>query len=115
MLIEEIQKICESLKGTTQDIKWENHLCFSIGGKIYLISSPDQFPVTASFKVTDEDFTALTEREGIFPARYLARYKWVQVDDINRLSTREWEQLINKSYQLVFSKLPARLKKEISQ
>lgn len=114
MTLEDLQKICKNLKGTTQDIKWEDHLCFNVGGKIYLVTSPDNVPVTASFKTSDEDFAELTERDGLFPARYLARYKWVQLDDINRLSSDEWIKYINRSYKLVFEKLTAKLKKEIN-
>lgn len=52
-------------KGVTTDIKWKDHLCFNIGEKIFLITSPDNLPLTASFKVSDEDFLTLSEREGI--------------------------------------------------
>lgn len=113
MTIEELQQLCSTLKGTTQDIKWEDHLCFSVGKKIYLITSPDLTPPTASFKTSENDFAILTEREGIFPARYLARYKWVQLDDLNRLNLAEWKQYLHQSYELVFEKLPAKTKKEI--
>jgi predicted DNA-binding protein (MmcQ/YjbR family) len=115
MNISDIQDICLPLPGTTQDIKWEDHLCFNVGEKIYLITSPDQVPHTASFKASDKDFVELTEREGFTPARYLARYKWVQVDDINRLSGAEWEEYILKSYQLVFSKLPEKVRRFIDR
>ena len=114
MNITDLQAISAKLKGTTQDIKWEDHLCFNVGAKMYLITSPDQLPVSASFKASDEDFMTLCEREGIEPARYLARYKWVQVDDINRLSHAEWEKYLQNSHQLVFSKLPAKIRKEIA-
>lgn len=36
MTIEELMKICNKLKGTTTDIKWEDHLCFNVGEKISL-------------------------------------------------------------------------------
>ena len=114
MTIEDLQNICLSLKGTTQDIKWEDHLCFNVDSKIYLITSPDNIPLTASFKASGEDFIALTEREGIFPARYLARYKWVQLDDIKRLTQDECEKYIRRSYELVFDKLKRTIKKEIT-
>lgn len=52
-------------KGVTTDIKWKDHLCFNIGEKIFLITSPESLPLTASFKVSDEDFLTLSEREGI--------------------------------------------------
>ena len=115
MNTEELQKICLKLKGTTQDIKWEDHLCFNVGQKIYLITSPDNLPVSASFKTSEDDFISLKEREGITPARYLARYKWLQVDDINLLSAEEWRTYIQKSYELVFDKLPVKIKKQINE
>lgn len=113
MSIEELRKICKTFPGVTEDIKWEDHLCFSIGGKMFLITSTGPAPQSASFKVDDETFGLLTDRPGFIPAPYLARYKWVQVDDIGRLSKREWKQFAEESYRLIVSKLPAKVKKEI--
>lgn len=113
MSIEELREYCLTLKGTTEDIKWEDHLCFCIGEKMYLVTAPDHVPVSASFKVTDEDFEALTaSREGIIPAPYMARNKWVRIDDISRFSTEEWKKYATESYELIKSKLPAKLRKE---
>jgi len=113
MNIEDIQSICKKLKGATQDIKWEDHLCFNIGGKMFLVTSPDTVPHSASFKVNDEDFDHLTTKQGFKPAPYLSRYKWIFVDDIKRLTRKQWEAYIAKSYQLISSKLPAKTKKSI--
>lgn len=113
MTVEELQLICNDLKGVTQDIKWDDHLCFNVGEKMFLITSPDHFPVTASFKADDEDFEALCSKESFIPAPYLARYKWVQVEDITRLSLQEWTSYIGKSYELIFQKLPTRIRKQI--
>lgn len=113
MNIEDLQQICEQLKGVTQDIKWENHLCFNICDKMFLITSPDTVPHSASFKVTEEDFEELCNREGFIPAPYLARYKWVHLDNISRLSKREWQKYIKQSYELVYSKLPAKMKNKL--
>lgn len=109
MTIEQIQEICHKLPHTTTDIKWENHLCFNIGGKMYLILGMDEIPVNASFKVSEENFIELQEREGCKPAPYLARYKWIAVDDINRFSKKEWETLLRESYELILSKLPKKV------
>ena len=113
MTIEDIQLICEAFAGTTEDIKWENHLCFNVGGKMFLVTAPDSIPHTASIKVSDEDFELLIQREGITPAPYLARYKWVHLDDINRFSKQEWEQYAKQAYEIIYAKLPAKAKKEI--
>jgi predicted DNA-binding protein (MmcQ/YjbR family) len=114
MTVQDIQLICKKFKGMTQDIKWEDHLCFNIGGKMFLITSPDTVPVTASFKVLDEDFEVLSSRPGIKPAPYLARYKWLHADDLNRLSKKEWEHYLRIAYQLVASKLPSKIKAELN-
>jgi len=111
--LEDLKSICEKLAGTTTDIKWENHLCFNVGGKIYLITSPDQIPPSASFKVREEDFDELSEREGIDQARYFAKRQWVSVDDIGRLSRAEWKQYITSSHELVASKLTRKKRLEL--
>jgi predicted DNA-binding protein (MmcQ/YjbR family) len=113
MSIEEIQTICNNLPAVTEDIKWEDHLCFNIGGKMFLVTSPDSVPSSASFKVPDEAFEVLASREGFMPAPYMARYKWVHLDNINRLSPREWKQHITDSYHLIAGKLPKKVRKEL--
>jgi predicted DNA-binding protein (MmcQ/YjbR family) len=113
MTIDEIQQICKKHKGVTEDIKWEDHLCFNVGGKMFLITAPDNVPCSASIKVSDERFEEISSREGFMPAPYLARYKWVWMDDIKRLSKKQWQEYIRTAYELVGSKLPAKVKKEI--
>jgi predicted DNA-binding protein (MmcQ/YjbR family) len=113
MTIEDLQNICKKLKGMTEDIKWENHLCFNVGEKMFLVTSPDAIPHSASFKVADEEFDELSQQEGFMPAPYLARHKWVHLDDINRLSKKQWEYYIEQSYRLVASKLPVKIKNKL--
>lgn len=113
MNLEIISELCKELNGVTTDIKWEDHLCFNIGGKMFFITSLDQQPTSASFKVDPADFDELTEQEGIIPAPYLARYKWVRIDDIERLSKEDWRKHIQTSYKLVASKLTKKLQKEL--
>jgi predicted DNA-binding protein (MmcQ/YjbR family) len=113
MSIEEIQSICKNLPAVTEDIKWDNHLCFNVGDKMFLVTSPDSVPCSASFKVPEETFEVLAAREGFMPAPYMARYKWVHLDDINRLSPREWHRYITGSYQLIAGKLPKKRRREL--
>ncbi|HVG41399.1 MAG TPA: MmcQ/YjbR family DNA-binding protein [Chitinophagaceae bacterium] len=35
MDIEEIQKLCPDFLSATEDIKWDNDLVFSVGGKMF--------------------------------------------------------------------------------
>ncbi len=113
MNLENLQAICNQLPGTTTDIKWEDHLCFNVGEKMYLVTAPDAVPVSASFKVSDEDFASMCELPGIIPAPYMARNKWVRIDDISRLSKTEWEVLLKQSYTLIASKLTVKLRREL--
>jgi predicted DNA-binding protein (MmcQ/YjbR family) len=113
MTIEDLQSICQKLPGTTTDIKFERHLCFNVGEKIYLITSPDDLPANASFKVSEEDFVELTEREGIEQARYFAKRQWVTVQDISLLEREEWESYIRRSFALVAAKLTKKKRAEL--
>jgi predicted DNA-binding protein (MmcQ/YjbR family) len=113
MTVEDIQSICKNYRGVTEDIKWEDHLCFNVGGKMFLITAPDAVPCSASIKVSDEAFEEISAMEGFMPAPYLARYKWVWMDDINRLSKKQWQAFIDTAYAEVASKLSAKLRRQL--
>ena len=104
MNVETLRKVCLSFPGVTEGMKWENDLAFMIGEKMFCVTSFEE-PFKCSFKVPDEDFGELTTREGIIPAPYLARAKWVLASNEAGLSKQEWEQHLKKSYELIASKL----------
>lgn len=101
-----------SLPGAIEGIKWEDHLCFMVGEKMFCITGLHD-NTNVSFKTTDEDFEGLCEREGIIPAPYMARNKWVAVEQRNKLKPKEWEHYIRQSYELIKSKLPKKLRESI--
>jgi len=115
MTIAEIREICLTFPAVTEDIKWENHLCFNIGGKMFLVTAPDNVPVSASFKTSDEDFSALPNRAGFIPAPYMSHNKWIFVDDINRFAKKDWEKYLRKSYDLILSKLSLKFQKGVAE
>jgi predicted DNA-binding protein (MmcQ/YjbR family) len=47
---------------------------------------------------------------GFKPAPYVAKYKWVWIEDINKMKRTDWRKYVSQSYDLVKSKLPAKLK-----
>ncbi len=49
-------------------------------------------------------FAELVEREGIVPAPYVGRYKWVLVEDLEVLSWTELTELLRASYEMVTAK-----------
>ena len=80
---------------------------------MFCVTSADSSEGGISFKCTPEKFAELIEREGIEPAAYVGRYKWVHIDDMTAVPHTEVEALIGASYQLVFDKLPPKIKKSI--
>ncbi|MDB5967636.1 MAG: MmcQ/YjbR family DNA-binding protein [Hydrocarboniphaga sp.] len=112
---QQLDKLCLALPGTTIDIKWGNERVYSIGAKMYLLT-PEEITTTARlfFKVPDELFLAITDQPGVVPAPYLARAKWVMVEDAGRHKRRWIEQQIRTSYELVFAKLTKKAKASIS-
>jgi predicted DNA-binding protein (MmcQ/YjbR family) len=115
MDIATLQSLCLSFPSVTQDVKWEDHLCFNVGGKMFLITSPDHVPVSASLKVADDEFEELSARPGCNPAAYLARYKWIYVTDIGAFTASEWQRLARKSYDLVRAKLPKKVQQGLGE
>jgi predicted DNA-binding protein (MmcQ/YjbR family) len=69
-------------------------------------------PLTVSFKVRDDEFDELSNSPGMRPAPYVARYKWVLVEEVNTLSRKEWAHYVKQSYELVKAKLPKKLARE---
>jgi predicted DNA-binding protein (MmcQ/YjbR family) len=108
MNVEQLRKLCLSLPNTTEDVKWDNDLCFLIGEKMFCVTGLEG-PFSTSFKVKDEEFNELTEIDGIIPAPYLARYKWVLVENPGSLTKKEWDYYISKSYEMIKLKLPKKI------
>ena len=113
MNVDDIQAICKKMVAVTEDIKWGHDLVFSIGGKMFCVVGLDQLPTTASFKVRDDQFEEMCSRDGFKPAPYVARYKWVWIDDTNKMNKTVWKQFIMQSYELVKAKLPAKIRKQL--
>jgi predicted DNA-binding protein (MmcQ/YjbR family) len=111
MDIEAIRSICKELPAVTEGVKWGNDLCFMVGEKMFCVTSLGT-PLQVSFKVTDEEFDEISNSPGIIPAPYVARYKWVLVEDVTRLNKKLWKHFITQSYTLVKSKLS---KKKLEQ
>jgi predicted DNA-binding protein (MmcQ/YjbR family) len=111
---EQLREFCLEFPHATEDIKWGADLCFSVGAKMFAVTGVDSNG-TLSFKCTPETFAELTERDGIIPAPYVARYHWVRVEKPDALAESQLKDLISKSYQLVFDKLPPKLRKTLAK
>ena len=55
----------------------------------------------------------MCNRPGFKPAPYVAKYKWVLIEDISKMKKSEWKKYLQQSYELVKNKLSARLRKQL--
>ena len=112
---ESIQRFCLSFPHATENLQWGDDLCFKVGGKIFAAISLRSIPQPMSFKCTPEKFAELVEQDGIDPAPYSARYHWVALEQFNALSEKELKALLRNAYDLVFEKLPKKLKAQLEK
>jgi len=113
MNLKKAKDFCRTLPGATEDLKWGDNRVFSVGAKMFAVMDDDDAARAISFKVDDERFLELTDRPGIIPAPYLARVKWVKVEDLSKLPDAEAKALLKRAHELVFAKLSKKLQREI--
>ena len=113
MNLAKAMRLCRAFPGATEEIKWGDVLVYCVGGRMFAATDNTDAPRRISFKVDDDIFLGLTGRPGIVPAPYLARARWVRVDDLATLSDAEAAQLLACAYELVFARLTKKLQREI--
>lgn len=104
MNIDGLRSFCLGFADAKEKLQWGEELCFKVGGKIFAILSLSSVPPTLTCKSDPEAFAELTEREGIVPARYVGRYKWIMLESLDAVSASELKDLVARSYALVTSK-----------
>lgn len=114
MNIEQLRDFCMALPGATEEVKWGNGLCFSVGKKMFAVTGVENGDAGLSVKTTPDKFAEFIERQGIRPADYVARYHWVTIEEQTAVTDSELQQMIRESYEMVFDKLPAGIKKAVS-
>lgn len=114
MNVAAILKYCSTLPAATHDVKWGADQVYSVGGKMFCVAFENaEGKGNVSFKVDDDLFLQYTDREGFIPAPYMARNKWVQVQDLKKVSDAELKNLIKRSHALVAMKLTKKLRGEL--
>lgn len=112
MDIEILRALCLKMPKATETIKWEHNLVFAVGGKMFCITHFEG-PSVFSVKVPAESYDEWTATPGIIPAPYLARAKWIQVQQPEKFSLTELEALVRESYKLVVASMPKKMKNEL--
>jgi predicted DNA-binding protein (MmcQ/YjbR family) len=116
MDVESLRTYLLSFPAVTETMQWGDNLVYwvadkAIGGKMFALAnlSPKSGPVLA-FSAGPERFAELLEREGIFPAPYLARAHWVALERWDALPASELKELLAHARNRVYDKLPRRTK-----
>ncbi len=104
------EKAALALPGAGLSIKWGDHRTFVVGEKMFAMLSGPEGPKIMSFKCSDMSYALLIEREGIIPAPYMARAKWVQLTDARALTDADIRGYLAEAHRIIASKLPKRLR-----
>ena len=114
MEVESVREYCLSFPHVTENMQWGNDLVFKIAGKMFtVISLEEVLAHCMSFKCTPEKFAELTERNGIVPAPYVARYHWVALETFDAIKDKELKALVRNSYDMVRARLPQRVQAQL--
>jgi predicted DNA-binding protein (MmcQ/YjbR family) len=105
MNLERLRRHCLSFPAATEQIQWGSDVVFKVGGKMFAVAATEPAGHVLSFKCSDEGFAELLEQDGIVPAPYLARARWVALERFDALGDREIEARIAEAYALAFAKL----------
>lgn len=105
-----LRELCLSFPHATEQIQWGSDLLFKVGGKMFAATPLEPARVCLSFKASPETFAELTERPNIIPAPYLARAQWVALETRDAIALGELAPLLRESYDMVFAKLPKKLR-----
>lgn len=91
-----------SLPGATLSIQWGDDHVYKVGGKMFAVMrAPDAKDQIISFKASDDSFAILTQQEGIIPAPYLQRARWVRLDRLNRMKPTELKAYLTRAHAIV--------------
>ena len=92
----------------------------SLGGRDHyfddeycLIAPPDHSVGRVCFKCPPEHYDALSRAEGFRPAPYLARAKWVALDDPAILTAAETKAYLRRAHAVIAAALPKRKRAEL--
>ncbi|HEY4837534.1 MAG TPA: MmcQ/YjbR family DNA-binding protein [Candidatus Acidoferrales bacterium] len=114
MNIEWVRQHCLSHPHTIEQIQWGSDLLFKVGGKMFAGVPLEPARVWLTLKADPEEFPELIERQGVIPAPYLARAKWIAIETERALPRAEVLRLVSKSYELVFANLTKKLQEELT-
>src|SRR5512139_372501 len=114
MTPKQIDAFCGKLPAATRTVQWEGVVVFKVGGKMFcLIAPPNHSVGRICFKCPAEHYEALSRSPGFRPAPYLARAKWVALDDPKILTPLETKAYIKRAHAVIAAALPKKKQAEL--
>jgi len=107
---------CQGFQGVSHVEQWGGASVWKVGGKIFAICSKwgagrhDKI----SFKCSDLTYSILCEQPGIIPAPYLARSKWVQIQNREAMNGHDIKAYIKAAHEIITGKLTKAKRKELN-
>jgi len=107
-----IRSFLLGLPHVAETMQWGANLVFwagdkAIGGKMFALANLDtDGRAVIAFCAGQERYSELLEREGIFPAPYLARAHWVAVERWDVFRPAEWKEELTAAHAIVAARLP---------
>ncbi len=110
----QIDTFCSRLPAATRTVQWEGVTVFKVGGRMFCLIAPAGHSVARlSFKCAPEHYDALSHAEGFRPAPYLARAKWVALDDPRLLTPAELKAYLRRAHAVIAAALPRKKRLEL--
>lgn len=90
-------------------------LVYKVGGKMFALATPDEFPSTVNLKCDPDRAIELRDRyEDIQPGYHMNKQHWNTLTLGSRLPTVLVRELTDHSYQLVFASLPRKMRDQLA-
>lgn len=114
MTPKQIDRFCATLPAATRTVQWEGVIVFKVGGRMFCLIAPEDHSVgRISFKSAPEHYDALSRSPGFRPAPYLARARWVAVDDPGALTDAEMKAYVRRAHAVIAAALPKKKQSEL--
>jgi len=117
MNIEQFRELCLSKNGAEETLPFDDvTLVFKVGGKMFAILPLDEDIPRVNLKADPEWSEELRESHPqIIPGWHMSKKHWNTVYIEDELDEDLIVKLVHHSYDLVYSKLPRKIKETISQ
>lgn len=118
MTVEELKRLCRGFAGATEALHGapSNVLVYSVGEKnfaYFKTSEPEKWRF--SIRVSSDRFLELTGIPGIKPARYMGRFHWVTIVNVNHFPSSAYlAELVEYSYYKALGSLSKAKQREIT-